>query len=98
MERASAHVALAPGHLGRASAYLDGRRAAARENEAFAERMVAETKGVMTAEAQARSAQSVALNSTRFLVIETVDLARKIAEWEVRKASLEKSAPKSGCG
>jgi hypothetical protein len=98
LERARAQVALAPAHPGRISTYLDQRRKVARDNAAFAERMVAETRGIPSVEGQAGSAQSNALSTTRSLLIETTTLARKIADWEGRMTSLEQNPPKSTCG
>jgi hypothetical protein len=98
LERARAHVALMPEHLTRASAYLDQRRAVARDHAAFAERIRTGTRGVSIAEAQADTAETIALDATRTLLIETTALARKIADWELRRIELERNPPKSSCG
>lgn len=98
VERARAHVTLAPQHLSQASAHLARRRATARDEAVFAERMLLEAKGIAVAEMQARSAQSMALKTMRILLSETAELARKIADWEERKTSLEQNPPKSSCG
>lgn len=98
LERARAHVALLPGHLTRASAYLGQRRAVARDHAAFAERMRAEAGDVPVAASQVGSSATIALGATRDLLIETTTLARKIADWELRRIQLEQNPPKSSCG